>query len=259
MKFHLVTLVFATVVLIYGTSAEARMITALNTPVTENFDTLASSGAANTAMPPDWSFVETGTGANTTYAAGTGSSFTGNTYSFGATGNAERALGGLPSDALQSTFGALFTNKTGVTINDVTIGFVGEQWRVANINKQRLDFQYSTDPTATGVTTGTWVDFNALDFESPITSATASALNGNDSANQRLVSATIRGLSIVNGDNFRIRFFNSDPPTGSGHGLAVDNFSLDAAAVPEPSSLMLSILGMVIVLGFRRRSSLRIA
>ena len=44
-------------------------------------------------------FFETGTNANALYTAGTGSSNAGDTYSFGATSNAERAFGGLRSAA----------------------------------------------------------------------------------------------------------------------------------------------------------------
>src|SRR5688572_30046227 len=60
-------------------------ITALEAPVTETFNSLASTGTTNevTTLPIGWTFIESGTNANTTYAAGTGSSNTGNTYSFG--------------------------------------------------------------------------------------------------------------------------------------------------------------------------------
>ena len=62
----------------------------------QDFNSLANSGTSS-SVPSGWSFVESGTNANTEYTAGTGSSTTGDTYSFGATGSPERAFGGLQS------------------------------------------------------------------------------------------------------------------------------------------------------------------
>src|SRR3954468_22065076 len=71
---------------------------------TQNFDTLAAAGTANTFLPTGWDFAESGTSANTTYAAGTGSGTTGDTYSFGAVPViTDRAFGTLQSGALSST------------------------------------------------------------------------------------------------------------------------------------------------------------
>ena len=46
-------------------------LTALDTPYTEQFDTLANSGTANTALPNGWDLAETGTSTrnNGAYAA----------------------------------------------------------------------------------------------------------------------------------------------------------------------------------------------
>src|SRR5215212_7906733 len=143
-------------------------------PYTQNFDTLASSSTSST-VPAGWNFAEAGTSANTTYAAGTGSSTTGDTYSFGPAASAERAFGGLQSGSLIPTIGANFTNNTGATITDLTIAYVGEQWRLGAAGRaDRLDFQIS--PNAISLTNGTWFDQNSLDFSSPITD-TAGALN----------------------------------------------------------------------------------
>ena len=64
---------------------------------TEDFNTLASLGLVNPAsgLPNGWEMFEQGTSANTNYAAGTGLSTTGDTYSFGGAANIERAFGGL--------------------------------------------------------------------------------------------------------------------------------------------------------------------
>jgi len=79
-------------------------ISTFGTPVTQNFDSLVSSGTgtlpANT--PAGWGFSESGTNANTSYIAGTGSGNAGDTYSFGsAAAPADRALGQLRSGNLK--------------------------------------------------------------------------------------------------------------------------------------------------------------
>ncbi|MBK9051066.1 MAG: Ig-like domain-containing protein [Chloroflexi bacterium] len=169
---------------------------------------------------------EAGTNANATYTAGTGSSATGDTYSFGATGNSERAFGGLQSGSLTPTIGSSFTNNTGQTITSLDIAYMGEQWRLGATGRQdRLDFQYSLN--ATSLTTGAWTNVDSLDFNAPITTGTAGALDGNLPANRVNVSASITGLSILDGSTFWIRWtdFNA---TGADDGLAVDDFSLTA-------------------------------
>src|SRR6185436_7488247 len=109
---------------------------------------------------------------------------------------------------------------------------VGEQWRLGALSRtiaERMDFQYSTN--ATSLTTGTWIDVNALDFNPPITGPTAGALDGNAPANRIALSSTITGLSIANGASFWIRWTDVDA-TGADDGLAVDDFSLTASGVP---------------------------
>jgi predicted extracellular nuclease len=194
---------------------------------TQNFDTLANSSISST-VPPGWDFAESGSGANTTYAAGTGSSTIGDTYSFGATSSSDRAFGGLQSGSLIPTIGASFTNNTGATITDLAIAYTGEQWRLGTAGRaDRLDFQISTN--AISLTVGTWADQNSLDFTSPTTTGSARALDGNAAANRSAVSATITSLNIPNGATFWIRWtdFNA---TSFDDGQAVDDFSLTPAA-----------------------------
>src|SRR5262249_36532885 len=145
------------------------------------------------------------TNANTTYTAGTGSSTTGDTYSFGATSSTDRAFGGLQSGSLIPTIGACFTNNTGIAITSLAIAYTGEQWRLrATGRADRIDFQYSTN--ATSLTTGTWIDVDTLDFSSPITTGTTGALDGNAAANRTAISNTITGLNIPDGATFFIRW-----------------------------------------------------
>jgi predicted extracellular nuclease len=195
---------------------------------TQDFDTLANTGTTNNLTIPGWFLNENGSSSanNGQYQAGTGSSNAGDAYSFGATASAERAFGSLLSGSLNATIGASFANNTGVTVTALDVSYVGELWRAAAVNRavaDRLDFQLSTD--ATSLTTGTWVDYNALDFNGPA-SATTGALNGNAAPNQAAVSASITGLSIAAGATFWIRWSDSDISPGADDGLAIDNFSI---------------------------------
>jgi len=190
---------------------------------TQDFNTLALSGTSST-VPAGWLFSESGTNANTIYTAGTGSGNAGDTYSFGAASNTERAFGGLQSGTLNPTIGAAFTNNTGGAITSLAIAYTGEQWRLGTLARtDRIDFQYSID--ATSLTTGTWTDVNTLDFTTPTTGPTVGALDGNAVANRTSLSFTITGLSIPNGATFYIRWTSFDA-TGADDGLSVDDFSL---------------------------------
>jgi len=189
----------------------------------QDFNTLANSGTSST-IPSGWYFFETGTNANTTYTAGTGSDNAGDTYSFGLTLANDRALGGLRSSNLVPTFGAGFTNNTGGTITSITISYTGEMWRLGYAGRyDRLDFQYSTN--ATSLTDGTWTDVDALDFTSPDVNGSVGARDGNNNTYRTSISNTITGLSISNGSTFWIRWIDFDA-TNADDGLAVDDFSM---------------------------------
>src|SRR3954470_7684111 len=169
-------------------SAAPISITQFNVSLGEDFNTLAT--VAGTTLPAGWTFLETGTGANTAYGAGSGSSATGDTYSFGTGTSTERAFGTLRTTSLVSTLGVSFSNQTGNAITDLAVQYNGEQWRLGATGRaDRLDFAYSLD--ATSLSNGTWVSFDALDFASPITSGSTGALDGNAAANRVLLASTI--------------------------------------------------------------------
>ncbi len=219
----------------FGVSADTTTpvsIATFGSAVTQNFDTLVSAGtgtlAANT--PAGWGFSEST--ANTTYTAGTGSSNTGDTYSFGSTAASDRALGQLRSGSVNSILGGTFQNNTGGTITSLAVSYVGEQWRLGvtpRVTADKMDFQYSTN--ATSLTSGTWTDVNTLDFNAPITSGTVGALDGNAAPNRIALSSTITGLTIANGASFWIRWTDVDV-SSSDDGLAVDDFSITASGDP---------------------------
>ncbi|NBR13337.1 MAG: fibronectin type III domain-containing protein, partial [Crocinitomicaceae bacterium] len=200
----------------YATLSDAMLLTALGTAATENFNTLASSGTSSTT-PTGWYFDETDSNANGVYTAGTGSDNGGDTYSFGS--GSDRAFGTLFSTSLTSTIGAKFKNNTGSTINNLFISYSGETWRVGTSSRpDRLDFQYSLN--ATSLTTGTWTDFDNLDYSNSGQGQASGSL-----LQSKSISDVITGLSIANGTSFWIRW-NDFNAAQSDDGMGVDDFSI---------------------------------
>jgi predicted extracellular nuclease/methionine-rich copper-binding protein CopC len=208
----------------------AISISTLGAAYTQDFNTLISTGT-DVLNLSGWAFSEAGTAFNTTYTAGTGSSTTGNTYSFGANLSTERAFGTLQSGSLTSTIGAEFNNASGGSISSLNIAYTGEQWRLGQAARtDQLSFEYSLD--ATSLTTGTWTSVTNLNFVAPVTTGTAGAIDGNAVGNKTALAATISGLSIAAGQTFWIRWLDFNA-TGSDDGLAIDDFSLTALGAAD--------------------------
>ncbi|HJR26049.1 MAG TPA: ExeM/NucH family extracellular endonuclease [Acidimicrobiales bacterium] len=210
-----------------GAGSGSVSLTALGTAYTQDFSDLANSGTTNTALPTGWFLHESGSSVanNDAYAASTGASTAGDVYSFGPSGDPDRAFGTLLSGTLTPTIGAAFTNNTGAEVAAIEVAYVGEQWRLGAVERgpDRLDFQYSLD--ATSLTAGTWNDADALDFTSPITGPTAGALDGNLAANQTQINATVTGLAIAPGATFWVRWLDFNVSSAE-DGLGVDDVNL---------------------------------
>ncbi|MBL7723006.1 MAG: T9SS type A sorting domain-containing protein [Chitinophagaceae bacterium] len=197
------------------------VLTALN--YSQDFNSLASTGTS-AALPAGWYFLEAGVNANTTYSAGNGSSFTGDTYSFGSAASTERALGGLQSSNILPSFGFWMSNNTGNAINAIIVSYTGEQWRLGTAGRtDRLSFEYSLDATA--LDNGIWTALGALDFAAPISTGAPGPLDGNLPANRAPVATVINGLNIPVGATifFRWNDFNA---TGADDGLSIDDLNL---------------------------------
>ena len=215
-------------------------ITALGTPITQNFDSLASAGATvtwtdNTTLAGWYSQFALSAASPTTYAADTGSSAAGGIYSFGIAGThpvTDRALGSVSSNGTGTIYNALkLTNATGSTIGSLSISYNGEQWRNGgNTNAQTLSFQYQVANAGTITDANTpstgWTSFSALDFVSPITGTTAAALDGNAAANRTAKSANL-AVTVSAGQEIWLRWADAND-TGTDHGLAIDDLSVTA-------------------------------
>jgi len=217
-------LLLAGLYLLAATTAFAQVsITSTTTPYTQNFNTLRSTSGTSTSLPTGWRILESGANANTRYTTDAGTNTTGDTYSYGTGTSTERALGGLRSSSLITSFGIQVRNSTGRTVTSITITYTGEQWRCGTTGRtDQLDFQYSVN--ATSLSSGTWVDNNTLDFVSPFTTTTG-ARDGNAAGNRTVRTATITGLNIANNAIFWLRWSDLDA-SGSDDGLAIDDFSL---------------------------------
>ena len=207
--------------------AQCVSLTTLGSASTQNFDTLSNTAGSttNNLTITGWFMTEGGGGArdNEQYAVDTGGSTTGDTYSYGAAGATERALGQLRSGTLISTYGACFTNNTGSTVTRLDIAYTGEQWRLGTAGRtDQSNFEYSTN--ATDLTTGTWTNVAALNFITPNTTTTG-ALNGNAAGNRTALASAITGLNIATGATFWIRWNDVDASSAD-DGLATDDFSL---------------------------------
>lgn len=211
----------------------------LGTSYTQTFDALANTGTGLNWV--DDSTLAGWFSNRLTYNPGTGSSNAGALYSFGSTSASDRALGSVASGGTNTIFyGVRFVNDTANTITSLDISYTGEQWRNGGSTTttpsvaQILDFQYQIG--ATSLTAGTWQDFNALDFTTPIFGTTTSAaLDGNASANRTALAATLNGLNLAPGQEIWLRWQDINDANND-HGVAIDDFSISAGGIAPPST-----------------------
>ena len=253
----------------------------------QNFNSLASTGGqVNRVLPTGWQIHEVGTGSTSATANANGFYYAGSsTGQNGAVGavsygqaSSDRALGARVTAEVPLTyFGAIFQNNLGGVVDSLNLGFRGEQW-VNGFSRATLNFQYSVD--ATSLTNGTWTSFSALDFLAPNSSPQGTTtlerlsttfVNGNSAAFSQSLDGVIGGLAIADGATFGLRWslsYISAPfligdtlfDVSSNDGLAIDDVTLTAtlapaAAVPEPATWGMMILGVGAAGGALRRRS----
>ena len=204
-------------------------------PVTTSSLIYTQNFSADT-VPNGWVLKEVGTSGavNQQAAVGNGSSNAGDTYLFGAS-SADRAFGTLLSGTNTPTIGAVFRNDTGQLITQASIKYNGEMWRLGQANRgaDALNFGYRvvsgaepTDPTS-----GPFTAVPALNFNSPVTTGTAGALNGNVAPNRTdNITSALPGLSWAPGAYLMIQWTDFNV-SGSDDGLAVDDFNLTVSGI----------------------------
>lgn len=231
---------------------------------TETFDSLSTSTTAspwvNDGTLPGWSLINGAGAAVPTVLGGSGSTNTGSFYSFGAAGSSERALGstasggsyfGSPaSGALAGWIALSLTNASGTTLDAFTVAYDGEQWRNGgNTNTQALVLEYGFGASF-GAVAG-WTGIST--FTSPVTGASATALDGNAAGLVAGLGATVAAPWAA-GDTLWLRWADLND-VGNDHGLGIDNVSVSVSVVPEPQAWALMLAGLA-SLGFiaRRRA-----
>jgi hypothetical protein len=190
---------------------------------TENFDTLATTGS------PAW--ADNSTIANwysnrVVYLVGAGAANSGGLYSFGAAAITERAIGSVGSGSASPIYGVLLQNTSAGPIEVDSIAYTGEQWRNGgNLTAQSLTVDYQVSPTVIStVTSGTFQPLTALNFTSPVATATAAALDGNLAGNRNAISATTQ-IIVPAGAYLMVRWSDIND-AGNDHGLSVDDLTI---------------------------------
>ena len=267
------TWVAAATMLALSGAAYAAPISLTGTNYGEGFNGLVNTGTGPSgSLPSGWQFLESGdpTVVDTTYGVNPpGPSLAGDTYSFGMPGAGDRALGTMRDGFVSSRFGVSFQNNTAQSIRALRINFFGEQWFLGSTDSpqfgvDRLDFGYSTIATDL---VGGYVDFDMLDFVSPVNSGQTGFLDGNRF--RRAIGATIDQLDIAPSAVFWLRWTDFGT-TGVDDGLGIDDFQLIADlrpvtenppppppgdnSVPLPGTLALSLLGLTLMGRIRRRA-----
>jgi hypothetical protein len=253
------SLPFGIIAFLYSSVCHAQIeITPTSTSYTQNFNGLVSSGSSNT-----WTNGTTLTGwysNKSTYSAENNGG-EGTMYSFG-TDASDRALGqitsqnnkskdkqngkpndkpndkpnGKPNDKPADNqsdnesvyFGVRFKNTTGSAIDKVFVSYTGEQWYKTSADISTLDFSYSVAST-TDLSSGTYVDVDELDFSSPTNSASASTLDGNTSANKKLITAAFQlATPLADGSEIMLRWAI---PNGNINGVGRQGLGVDDLTV----------------------------
>jgi hypothetical protein len=168
----------------------------------------------------------------TTCRADTGAGNAGAIYSFGATGSSERALGSIASGTPGNfAYGVRLLNDTVQAVTNLTISYVGEQWRNGgNTAVQTLAFSYlisnSAITSSDAVNVNAWTAFTALDFNTPTVGATATALDGEADANRHIFSnVLLPNVVVFPGQEIFLRWFDLNDP-GNDHALAIDDLGI---------------------------------
>lgn len=252
----------------------AIVVSAAGQTYTQSFNSLTQTHSIGQAWTNDstlagwFLFRQPAPGSSlTAYGGDNGASSVGSFYSYGITGSAERALGGLGASnayygspgnpAVAGWIAAAFNNASGQDLGGFSTRFDGEQWRNGgNATSQNMVMEYGFGATLGAVS---WTAAGAMfNWASKANSAAATSLNGNLASNR---VADVGGTVNANwgaGSTLWLRWAEENN-AGNDHGLAIDNFSLTASEpvpsavpLPPPVALLAASMGAMGWLGLRR-------
>lgn len=240
-------------------SSALAQLSFTGTTITQNFDSLPTSSSViwtNNVTLPGWRAQTDATISIFSVIAGSGTSTTGGLYSFGTGTQTDRALGYVASNGFtglanvdKGYIGLLIKNDTTATIQNLTIGYTGEQWRRDNTVTQSLAFSYLKNTTS--LTAAGYTNFAALNFDSPNIVGAASSIDGNLAANRQAISSALSGVTLDAGETIMLRWVDLNN-SGNDHQMAIDDFSFSAEVVPEPATMTI-LAGAAAIAALRRR------
>lgn len=217
----------------------------------QNFDSLATNGTANSwadnsTLPGWYASKSVAPNAIATYRADDGSGNAGALYSFGSSAATNRALGSIASGTPGNfAYGVRFANDTATAQTNFLISYTGEQWRNGgNTSAQMLEFSYrvSSSPitNSDAANANSWTSFAVLNFTTPTTGPSSSALDGNNPANQQsFTNVALTGVIVQPGQEIFFRWFDTND-VGNDHGIAIDNLTIGLGLPPGNSPPVLT-------------------
>lgn len=215
----------------------ALSFTAMEVPVTENFDNLGTEDINlydnDSKLPALYSYRELSNGIPQTFTKYLTSSLSGKHYNFGSSSiPGDRAAGFLYSSTTGSIrFGLRFRNNTGSEIKSLVISFTGEEWRAGNGGPtalNQLTFDYRQAASLTDITNGTYTAVDALTFTAPVVGAVGSStanLDGNNPANRRTLTATVN-VTIPAGQEIMLRWSDITNDADYDCAVGIDDLSV---------------------------------
>lgn len=219
--------------------------TTAGTRYEQNFNQLPSSGSFNLlgkgphaldqaplslTTLSGWQVLQiSGSQSNTNILSGTGSGTGSGIYSYGLSGNNNRALGTLASGTGVYAFGVVFENLTGNILNKIQIHYKATQWRKGGSgNSNHWQFSYQIRHV-NSIDTGNLIKKNEGNLISIHHSTGSATLNGQLSTNQYPISITIHDIVWKPGEKLILRWDDQDE-NGSDDGMAIDDFLFSATA-----------------------------
>lgn len=166
---------------------------------------------------------------NTSFLTGTGSGTGSGIYSFGLSGNTNRALGSLASGSGTYALGVVFENLTGSLLNKINIRLLATQWRKSgsgNINNWRFSYQTRQ---LNSIDTNQLISDNRADLKSIHITTGSATLNGHLPVNQYTIQVTLTDIVWKPGEKLILRWDDQDE-TGNDDAMAIDDFSFTATA-----------------------------
>ena len=174
------------------------------------------------------------------FSPGDGSVKTASLYSLGAIGDGERAIGHISAGSRKARVALTLQNKTGSTITEFTLAYIGEQWRNGGSgNANQVSFWYRVNATSSNLaSTAGKTNLPALNFFSPVSGTAQEPLDGNRPENRAEVGSTVTGISWGADELLTLVWQDEDDPNSQGEtddALAIDDvlfYAPTAATAP---------------------------